>query len=88
MGLSLAATTAAFLAGFSLAPLWWFVAATGPLAILAALLVVVALGAASIWLARRSLVPLRWLAWPLLGAVAAGLLGFAAWIASIWESMD
>jgi hypothetical protein len=52
------------------------------------LLVVAGLAAASVWLVRRSRIPLLWMVWPLLGASVAGFVGFVAWLVSVWEPMD
>jgi len=52
------------------------------------LLVVAGLAAVSMWLVRRSRIPLRWMVWPLLGASVGGFVGFVAWLVSVWESMD
>src|SRR3989304_3420232 len=72
-GLSLIAGVVAFVAGFFLAPLSWFIVANELVGWTLLLLVLVGvLGAGSVSLARRSRIPLAYLALPLLGAAAAG----------------
>jgi hypothetical protein len=100
LGFSLGAAVAAFVGGFFLLPFVVFTVFNGwefwgwevwPVAIVWTFLqlctVAIPLGT-SIWLARRSRISLSWLIWPLLGAMAAGALGFVAWFASVWEPMD
>src|SRR3990172_3950675 len=75
-GFSLIAAVVAFVAGVFLAPLSWFIVANELVGwTLLLLFLVGVLGAGSVWLARRSRIPLAWLALPLLGAAAGGGLG-------------
>jgi len=90
-GFSLIAAVVAFVAGFFLAPLYWFIVANekvGWTLHLFVLVLVGVLGAGSVWLARRSRIPLAWLALPLLGAAAGGFVGLLVMLVSVWESMD
>jgi hypothetical protein len=94
-GFSLIAAVAAFAGGFFLVPLlalsvfnssdFWPGRIFYTFLLLNLVLVPVAV---SVSLARRSRISLGWLVWPLLGAVAAGAIGFIAWFASMWEPMD
>jgi hypothetical protein len=88
-GFSLAATIAAFLAGFLVLPLFFYISTEGPLAgTLISLTLVIGAAVAAVWFARRSRIRPAWLAWPLIGAAVAGFIGVVAWIASVLEGMD
>jgi hypothetical protein len=87
-GFSLAATIAAFLAGFLVLPLFFFVANEGPIGTAVSLTLIIGVGLAAVWFARRSQVSLSWLAWPLLGAALAGLIGALAWVVSVLERLE
>ena len=88
-GVSSVAAVVAFVAGFFLAPLCWSIVANEPVGWTVLLLVLVGvLGAASVWLARRSRTPLAWLALPLLAAAAGGFVGLLVWLASVFEAME
>ena len=88
-GFSLIAAVVAFVAGFFLAPLSWFVVANEMAGWTLLLLVLVGvLGAGSVRLARSSRIPLPWLALPLLSATAGGFVGLLMWLVSVWESME
>ena len=88
-GFSLIAAVVAFVAGFFLAPLSWFVVANEMAGWTLLLLVLVGVfGAASVWLVRRSRIPLAYLALPLLGAAAGGSVGLLVSLVSVWKSMD
>jgi hypothetical protein len=86
-GFSVASAAAAFVGGFFLVPLVAFATFSVPGALLFVSPVLISLGFA-FWLARRSRISFAWLAWPLLGALAAGAVGFVAWFAATWEPMD
>jgi len=88
-GFSLTAAVVAFVAGFFLAPLSWFIVANELVGWTLLLLVLAGvLGAGSLWLVRRSRIPLAYLALPLLGAAAGGSVGLVVRLVSVWESMD
>ena len=88
-GFSLIASVVAFVTWFFLAPLSWFIVANELVGWTVLLLILVGvLGAGSIWLARRSRIPLAYFALPLLGAAAGGVIGLVARLVSVWEGMD
>ena len=88
-GFSLIAAVVAFVAGFFLAPLSWFIVANERVGWTLLLLVLVGvIGAGSVWLVRRSRIPLAYLALPLLGAAAGGFVGLLVRLVSVWETMD
>jgi len=88
-GFSSVAAVVAFVTGFFLAPLCWFIVANEKVGWTLLLFVLVGvLGAGSVWLARRSRIPLAWLALPLLSAAAGGFVGLLVMLVSVWESMD
>ena len=92
-GFSLIAAVVAFVAGFFLAPLYWFIVANEKVGWTLHLFVLVLVGvlgagAGSVWLASRSRIPLAWLALPLLGAAAGGFVGLLVMLVSVFEQMD
>ncbi len=85
------AAVVAFVAGFFLAPLCWFIVANEKVGWTLQSFVLVGVlgaGAGSVWLARRSSIPLAWLALPLLGAAAGGFVGLLLALVSVWEQME
>jgi len=89
VGFSLIAAVFAFVAGFFLAPLSWFIVANEMVGRTLLLLVLFSvIGAGCVWLARRSRMPLAYFALPLLSAAAGGIVGLVLALISVWETMD
>ena len=88
-GFSSIAAAVAFVAGFFLAPLSWFIVANEMVGWTLLLLAFVGVfGAGSVWLARRSRIPSAYFTLPLLGAAVGGFVGLLLRLVSVWERMD
>lgn len=90
-GFSSVAAVVAFVVGFFLAPLCWFIVANekvGWTLLLLVLAGVLGAGAGSAWLARRSRIPLAWLGLPLLAAAAGGFAGLLVMLAAVFEALE